>query len=192
MSKTKKIILISVLILTGIFIVSFLVFDRYLEDKLMKEDVTKETIVSKDSDTVLDNSILITLHKDGNLEKSKLLKDLKAELNLSGDVTVQTLSSSLSGQGYKFETAEANELIFNRSLEDSVEVGKYYITKSGDYLAIGKGTKDGKIVIENDDDIYKENKKFSTLPDNDQKKIMNNEVKCDTKEQAEERITQYF
>ena len=100
-NKTKKYILISAIILTLTFVVSFLVFDRYLNNKLIKREEQERETLAQENREVLKNDELVVLCKDNKEERVVLLKDLKNELNLSGEISEQKLSDVLKNQGYE-------------------------------------------------------------------------------------------
>lgn len=191
MSKAKKYILLCAIILTCLFSTSFLAFDRYLNNK--KQDIEEENraALAKKMEKSLDDSIIVTLFKGDVKEQETTLGKLKKELSISHDLNVEELSSILSGKGYTLDGVYDKEIVYRRNIKDGIEPNMYYIGECEGFIAIYTSDENGNLTISNpSSDIIKEGKKFKDLTKNDQQMIKNNELKCKTKEEAEERISE--
>lgn len=191
MSKGRKIILLSAIVLTIIFVISFLVFDNMLTKRNEGNTDTNETTSNKENDSLKDN-VRISLYTGENREKESTLKELKKQLGIDGDITEEELCETLSKNGYELDSNYGNEIIFSRDVESSIEPNKYYIKADDDgFLAIFKSDNEGNLSIENKDtDIY--NKKISELPKIDQEQITSLKCKYDSKDDADEFMSQFI
>lgn len=188
--KTKKYILISAIILTVIFVISFLVFDRYLVNKQKVIEQQEKEALAEENREVLKDDVLIVLEKGDKEERVVSFKDLKNELKLSGNVSEEKLTKVLSKEGYELKDISASQLTYNRSIEAAIEPNKYFILEKDGYLAIYKSDDNGKLSIESEEDIYKDKKSFNQLPEVDRSTIKNYDLKFDNKEDAEEKISE--
>lgn len=191
MKDAKKSILIGVIILTIIFVVSFFQFDRYLENKSLEREKTEQTAITRDKTAALSGDVLISLYKGDTEEKVTTLKDIKSELSLEGQVSEESLTKALEKKGYTLEAVEETELTYKRSIEKSIEAGKYYIKEYDGFFAIYKSDSQGNLVVENPTtDIFKDKKKFNQLPKSDQDMISNLEFKYSDRNEAEDKISE--
>lgn len=94
--------------------------------------------------------------------------------------------------GYELEDAGESELTFKREASKSVNPNKYYIGEKEGYLAIYKSDDNGNLFIEKDSDVYKDHKKVEMLPEDDKTKISNFDLEYDTKEDAEEDLSEFL
>jgi hypothetical protein len=192
MNKTKKFILLGAIILTIMFVVSFFVFDNYLDNKKSVNEETNQATMAKDKTAILDESIKITLFKGDSKEKESTLKDMKKELGLDGDITEETLSKALEKSGYKLDSVYDKEISYKRTPESAVEPNKYYIRQYEEYFTVFGSDSNGELTITNPQiDIHlNEKKKFKDLPKVDQDMINNLELKFNTKDEAEEKLSE--
>lgn len=191
MSKNKKIILFSVIILTVIFSISFFVFDNYLINREIENEEKNKEAMSLDKSHMLGDTIKISLFKDDKKEAEMTLKDLKSKYDIEGDVTEEKLSNVLSKSGYELEYTSNNEITYKRDAKDSVEPDKFYIKEVDGYLAIFRSDSNCDLTISNPHtDIYSDKKKIKDLPKSDQEMIEKLEFKYDTKEEAEDKISE--
>ena len=77
-------------------------------------------------------------------------------------------------------------------ISKSVKPNKYYIGEKDGFLAIYKTDKDGTLLIENSEDVYSDNKKVDNLREIDKNKIKNFEFEYDSKEDAEESLSEFL
>lgn len=191
MNKVKKYILVIAIIVTCLFSMSFLAFNKYLNNKKEIIEEENQATLAKEKEKPLDNSIKITLYKDDAKEQQSTLKELKNSLGLSDDLNEKELSEVLSKKGYELDGVYDNEIIYKRLAEDSIEPDMYYIGECDGWIAIYVSDKDGKLTISNpQQDIMNEGKKFKDLPKNDQEIIKNRDLKFKTRDEAEEKISE--
>ncbi|MBD7911518.1 hypothetical protein [Clostridium cibarium] len=191
MSKIKKFILLGAIILTLLFVISYFVFDNYLNNQNQIAEENNQTTLAKDKTKVLDDNFKITLFKGDVKERESTLKDMKKELGLGDNITEEALRKALENNGYTVDAVYDNEISFKRSPESAVEPNKYYIREFDGYFAIYGSDKDGNLLIENPStDIYNERKKFKDLPKSDQDIINRLDLKFNTKAEAEEKLSE--
>jgi hypothetical protein len=191
MNKAKKFILLGAIILTMMFIISYFVFDNYLDNQRTINEENNQTTMAKDTTKTLDENIKITLFKGDSKEKESTLKEMKKELGLDGDITQEMLRKALENSGYSLDAVYDKEIYFKRAAENAIEPNKYYIKEYEEYFAIFGSDNNGNLLIENPQtDIFKERKKFKDLPKSDQDMINKLEMKFDTKAKAEEKISE--
>lgn len=191
MINIKKKLFIGVLILISLFTVSAFVFSTYFNNKEIEvEEENREALAAKEEEP-LDNNILITLFKGDIKESSKTLGKLKSDLGTSEELNQKQLTDLLANKGYELDGIYDKELVYKRSIENSIEPNIYYIGESDGCIAIYSSDEDGNLTITDPmNDIFREGKKFKDLTKNDQEMIRNNELKCKTKDEAEEKVSE--
>ncbi|SFU38264.1 hypothetical protein SAMN04487886_10169 [Clostridium sp. DSM 8431] len=191
MINIKRKLFVSVIILISLFTVSFFLFSTYLDNKRIEiEEEDKEALAIKEEEP-LDNSILITLFKGDTKESSKALGELKKEFQISEDLNQKELTEFLSSKGYALDGVYDKELVYKRSTENSIEPNIYYIGEADGCIAIYSSDEEGNLTITDPtNDIFREGKKFKDLTKNDQEMIKNNELKCKSKDEAEEKVSE--
>lgn len=192
MNKTRKFILLSAIILTLMFVISFFVFDYYFDKGQNIGEETDQITMANDKNNALDEKTKITLFKGDKKEKESTLKDMKKDLNLDGDVTKEALSKALEKQGYKLDAVYDNEISYKRSEESAVEPNKYYIKEYEEYFTVFGSDSEGNLTLTNPqiDMHLNEKKKFKDLPKADQDMISKLELKFNTKDEAEEKLSE--
>ena len=191
MSKSKKVILVGMIILTVVFTISFLVFDNYLNNKATEGEESNQATMSTDKTNILADNIKISLFKDDTKEEESTLKDLKSKLNIEGDITEEKLSEVLAKKGYELEYSTKNEISYKRDAKNSVEPNKYYIRETDGFLSIFESDDEGNLTIINPQtDIYVDRKKVKDLPKSDQEMIERWEFKYTTKDEAEDKVSE--
>ena len=129
----------------------------------------------------------VSLSKGEVTEKEKTLKELKKELGVNKDLTEEELSELLTKEGYSLIEECNNKLYYTRTLSPN----KYYIREYNGYLAIFKSDNKCRIKIENKEtDIFNKRKKFENLTEKDKESINNFEREFNTREEAEEAISE--
>ena len=83
-------------------------------------------------------------------------------------------------------------MTYKRDVSKSIKPNKYYIGEKDGFLAIYKTDNDGTLLIENSEDVYSNNKKVDNLRESDKNKIKNFEFEYDTKEDAEEGLSEFL
>lgn len=191
MSRRRKCILGAAIIFTCLFSGSFFVFDRYLDNK--KEEIEEEhqETLAREKEKTLDNSIMIILYKDDIKEEETTLKELKKSLGINDDLNEKELSNILSAKGYVLDGIYDKEIIYRRTIKDSIEPNKHYIGECDGCIAIYTSDEQGNLTINDpQNDIFRVGKKFKDLTKNDQNIIKNRELKFSNKEEAEEKISE--
>ncbi len=191
MNKIRKYVLGAAIIFTFIFSVSFLAFDRYIDNKREEIEEANEQTLAREKEKPLDNSILVVLYKDDIKEQETTLKELKKNLEVDEDLNEEDLSELLSGKGYVLDGVYDKQIIYRRSVKDSIEPNMYYIGECDGWIAIYTSDDEGNLTINDpQNDIIKEGKKFKNLTENDQTIIKNRELKFASKDEAEEKISE--
>lgn len=191
MNKIRKYVLGAAIIFTFIFSVSFLAFDRYIDNKREEIEEANEQTLAREKEKPLDNSILVVLYKDDIKEQETTLKELKKNLEVNEDLNEEDLSELLSGKGYVLDGVYDKQIIYRRSVKDSIEPNMYYIGECDGWIAIYTSDDEGNLTINDpQNDIIKEGKKFKNLTENDQTIIKNRELKFASKDEAEEKISE--
>lgn len=193
LEKSKKYLLslmITMLILLFTFIGVYEISFRYMNKKLSESSIS---ILNKNLE---DDTVVILQSQNGskgtNIDKIYTIKEIKKKYDMTGDVTRDDIEKIFKKQNYSIESDSNVRLVFNRK-SSKYTVGKYYIGEKDGYLAIYKCNEEGDLIIEDENkDIYKNFTKVSSLDDISQKMIKNHEKSYNTKEEAEEDITEYI
>ena len=170
--KLKNKITIFAILIT-VFSVSYFLTQLYLEDKIM---TNSEKISNLENEEYLKEDIKVSLNKGAINEEEKTLKDLKKELGIKNDLTEEELSDLLVKDGYNLTQECTNKL--------------YYIREYNGYLAIFKSDNKCKLKREDENTDVFNRKKFENLTEKDRESINNFEREFNTKEEAEEAISE--
>ena len=190
MINKKKLFISMTIILLIIFSITYYLSDKYITNKKAINNAVEASQVNKSN--ALSDSKKIYLFAGEKKEKELTIADLKKELNIDGNLTQAELSKVLKDKGYVLEI-EANGLMtYKKNDSKSVKPNKYYIGEKNGFLAIFKTDKDGILLIENNKDIYSESKKVENLRETDKNKIKNFEFEYETKEDAEESLSEFL
>lgn len=176
-------------ILATVFSVSYFLTNLYIENNMALNNNTKEVNESKNNkkQSYLSEETNISLNKGTTNEYKESLSSLKEDLGLDENLTEEELSSILSKEGYNLTQECSNELYYTRT----VAPNKYYIREYKGYLAIFKSDENCKLTIENEEtDVFSDSKKFENLRQVDQDSISSFEREFNTKEEAEEAISE--
>jgi hypothetical protein len=187
----KKLFIGMVIILALIFSITYYVSNRYITNKNVPDNSVRAANDSDKSDE-LNDSTKICLFSGGKKEKESTLAELKTELNLDKNLTKAELSKELKDKGYVLEIESNGEMSYKKDSLKSVKPNKYYIGEKNGYLAIYKTDEDGTLLIENSNDVYSSSKKVDSLRDIDKNKIINFELEYNSKEDAEESLSEYL
>ncbi|MDR3595750.1 hypothetical protein [Clostridium sp.] len=191
MINKKKLFIGMVIILALIFSITYYVSNRYITNKNVPDNSVRAANDSDKSDE-LNDSTKICLFSGGKKEKESTLAELKTELNLDKNLTKAELSKELKDKGYVLEIESNGEMSYKKDSLKSVKPNKYYIGEKNGYLAIYKTDEDGTLLIENSNDVYSSSKKVDSLRDIDKNKIINFELEYNSKEDAEESLSEYL
>lgn len=189
MNKKLKSGIMIFAILATVFSVSYFLTNLYIENNMALNNNTKEVNESKNNkkQSYLSEETNISLNKGTTNEYKESLSSLKEDLGLDENLTEEELSSILSKEGYNLTQECSNELYYTRT----VAPNKYYIREYKGYLAIFKSDENCKLTIENEEtDVFSDSKKFENLRQVDQDSISSFEREFNTKEEAEEAISE--
>ena len=190
MINKKKLFISMTIILLIIFSITYYLSDKYITNKKAINNAVEASQVNKSN--ALSDSKKIYLFAGGKKEKELTIADLKKELNIDGNLTQAELSKVLKDKGYVLEI-EANGLMtYKKNDSKSVKPNKYYIGEKDGFLAIFKTDKDGILIIEKAEDVYSDSKKVDNLREIDKNKIKNFEFEYDSKEDAEESLSEFL
>ena len=184
--KMKLFISLSILLAVIFTSVYYCVNKFYIPDKEHAAVATQNTVNSK-----LNKNTKVSLFSKGKMEKEYSLDEIKNKLNIKDDLSKTDLVQLLDKEGYTFDSTINNELMFKKK-KNIIKPGQYYIGEKDGYLAIYKSDDNGKLKIEDDSDVYKDFKTVDTLAKIDREKIDNFELGYDTKEKAEENLSEFL
>lgn len=190
MISKKKLFISMTIILALIFSLTYYLSDIYLTNKNAENNTTKAVEINKDDE--LNDNTKIYLYAGEKKEKEATLAELKKELNIDGNLTQTELSKALKDKGYVLEIESNGEMTYKRDISKSVKPNKYYIGEKDQYLAIFKTDDNGTLSIENSEDVYSNSKKVDNLREIDKNKIKNFELEYDSKEDAEESLSEFL
>lgn len=190
MNNKKKLFIGMILTLVIIFSITYYLSDKYIANKNIKNNAVEADETNKHNE--FSDNTKIYLFSGNTKEKESTISDLKKELNIDGDLTKGELSKALNEKGYIFELNSNGEMTYKRDVSKDVKPNKYYIGEKDGFLAIYKTDKDGILLIENSEDLYSNNKKVDSLREIDKQKIKNLEFEYDSKEEAEEGISEFL
>jgi hypothetical protein len=190
MASKKKLFIGMTLTLVIIFFITYYLSDKYIANKNIKNNAVEASEVNKNNE--LSDNTKIYLFSGNSKEKESTIADLKKELNIDGDLTKGELSKALSEKGYVLELNSNGEMTYKRDTTKAVKPNKYYIGEKDGFLAIYKSDKDGILLIENSEDVYSNNKKVESLRESDKEKIKNFEFQYNSKDEAEEGISEFL
>lgn len=190
MISKKKLFISMTIILALIFSITYYLSDKYITNKNTENNTT--TAVEINEDDELNDNTKIYLYAGEKKEKEATLAELKKELKIEGNLTQSELSKALKDKGYVLEIESNGEITYKRDISKSVKPNKYYIGEKDGFLAIFKTDSDGTLSIESSEDVYSNSKKVDNLRGIDKNKIKNFELEYDSKEDAEESLSEYL
>ena len=194
--KLKKIYFrVGIVVLLGMcFSLSYLVTDYITNPKYDKSSIDdREDKLVYNSTDKLDDSTIIALIVDNNIDKEQTLKEFKNDNNIEVDVNQQFLIDFFKDSGYKLEELENDKIVFKKDSEQSTLIAnKYYLGEKDGYFAIYKTDEDGRAFIESDSDVFKDHKKITTIPLSAEEEIKSFKHYYDSKEEALERLAGYM
>ncbi|GAA0077832.1 hypothetical protein UT300005_22100 [Clostridium sp. CTA-5] len=188
-NKKRKIMIFCILMLALIFSMTYYLVDRSTNYRGLAQ--TSQGKVNTDIATnKLDDNIKVSLFAGDKKESDMTISEIKKQLNINGDLTQEQLIEILKNTGYNLDVMSNGEFMFKRKVSNSLEPNKYYIGDKDGYLAIYETNKDGVASIKNNEDVFLDNKPIESLRDSDKNKIKNFELKYDSKDEAEESISE--
>lgn len=189
MNKKRMFVVMTVL-LAIIFSLTYYFCDKYITKPIVEKE--NATVVNNDSSNDLSDETKVCLYSGDVKEDELSLGDLKKQLNIGDDLTETELSKALKDKGYVLVLTSEKELTFKRDPSQTVKPNKYYIGEKDGYLAIYKTDENGTLLIENSDDVYNDRKTMDSLTPADITKIKNFKYEYDTKEEAEENLSEFL
>jgi len=190
MINKKKLFVSMTIILALIFSITYYLSDKYITNKNAKNKAAIASEIKKSSG--ISDSTKIYLFAGENKEKESTIADLKKELNIDGNLTQAELSKALRDKGYVLEIESNGEMKYKKDISKFIKPNKYYIGEKDGFLTIYKTDNDGTLLIENSEDVYSNNKKVENLRESDKNKIKNFEFEYNSKEDAEENLSEFL
>ena len=190
MVNKRKLFIFITISLALIFTLTYCIADIYMMKKKAEKENT--AVATQNTEKNIADDMKICLMSGDNTDEELSLKDLREKYNLDSALTINKLCSALKEIGYELEDAGESELTFKREASKSVNPNKYYIGEKEGYLAIYKSDDNGNLFIEKDSDVYRDHKKVEMLPEDDKIKISSFELEYDTKEDAEEDLSEFL
>lgn len=191
MINKKKLFIGIIIALVLIFSITYYLSTKYISNKQQpKDNSVVASQINKDKE--LSNNTKIYLFSGEKKEKELTLAQLKKELNLDKDLTRYELSKALKEKGYVLEIESNGEMTYKKDSSKAVKPNKYYIGEKDGYLAIYKTDNSGALSIEDSKDVYSDSKKVDSLGEIDKNKIKNFELEYNSKEDAEESLSEFL
>ena len=190
MVNKRKLFVFITISLALIFTLTYCIADMYMMKKKAEKENT--AVATQNTEKNIADDMKICLMSGDNTDEELSLKDLREKYNLDSALTINKICSALKEIGYELEDAGESELTFKREASKSVNPNKYYIGEKEGYLAIYKSDDNGNLFIEKDSDVYRDHKKVEMLPEDDKIKISSFELEYDTKEDAEEDLSEFL
>ncbi|ERK30188.1 hypothetical protein [Clostridium intestinale] len=192
--KLVSVIIISSLFLTLVFAGTYVGVSKYIHNKYkVEQEQVKEEQLLNEKDKSLKDSITLIFKNNDKVEKSMKLKDYKNENSITGDINREELLNKLENKNYSLEKEGEEQMVFSRSTIKKLTPNSYYLGEKDGYFAIYKADSSGKPTIEDESkDVFKNYKMVKELSDLDQEKIVNFEFSFTTKEDAEEKLSEFL
>ena len=191
----KKLAIISGIIvfaIVGCFFATYFITDRLTNPKYVNNNAEEEKTVYNNTKALDDNMILILMN-EGIVEKEQSISEFKKENFITSEISQQFIVNFFEANGYNLEELQDEKVVFNKDGTTNVlQPNKYYIGEKDGYIAIYKTDADGKLTIENEDDVYRNSRPISFLKGEDLDEIKKMKNYYDTKDEAIEKLTAYI
>ena len=191
----KKLSIISIIIVFALiisFFASYFITNRLTNPKYAKNNTDVDKTVYNNTKALDDNVILILMNQ-GVVEKEQSISEFKKENFISNDISEQFIVNFFEANGYNLEELQDEKVVFSKDGTINVlEPNKYYIGEKDGYFAIYKTDSEGKLMIENEDDVYRNSRTIDFLKGEDLEDIKNLKHCYDTKDDAMEKLTAYI
>ncbi|NFG60477.1 MULTISPECIES: hypothetical protein [unclassified Clostridium] len=185
----KKLSVICILMLAIIFSLTYYLVDKSVNNKNLLQ--TSQEKVNTDAEiNKLEDSVKVALFAGDKKESDMTVAQIKQQLNIDGDLTKEELIKILKNSGYALDLTSNSQIMFKRDTSNALEPNKYYIGEKDGYLAIYQTDEKGNASIKNSEDVFLDNKPIENLRDVDKSKIKNFELKYNTKDEAEESVSE--
>lgn len=179
------------------FIILCLLFTFVLSYEVSyRRTAVKNNIQASEQKQNLNDDTLVVLKSkqdDGYItDKIYTIKEVKQLYKLSKDISKDELKNIFVKEDYSLQEASNTRVVFNRNSTKFI-TNKYYLGEKDGYLAIYKSNDKGELIIENlDTDVYVNQRKVSTLDEASKKKIQTFQKYYNTRDDAEENLTEFF
>ena len=191
----KKLAIISGIIvfaIVGCFFATYFITDRLTNPKYVNNNAEEEKTVYNNTKALDDNMILILMN-EGIVEKEQSISEFKKENFITSEISQQFIVNFFEANGYNLEELQDEKVVFNKDGTTNVlQPNKYYIGEKDGYFAIYKTDADGKLTIENEDDVYRNSRPISFLKGEDLDEIKKMKNYYDTKDEVIEKLTAYI
>lgn len=191
----KKLAIISGIIvfaIVGCFFATYFITDRLTNPKYVNNNAEEEKTVYNNT-KALDDNMLLILMNEGIVEKEQSISEFKKENFITSEISQQFIVNFFEANGYNLEELQDEKVVFNKDGTTNVlQPNKYYIGEKDGYFAIYKTDADGKLTIENEDDVYRNSRPISFLKGEDLDEIKKMKNYYDTKDEAIEKLTAYI
>ena len=191
----KKLAIISGIIvfaIVGCFFATYFITDRLTNPKYVNNNAEEDKTVYNNTKALDDNMILILMN-EGIVEKEQSISEFKKENFITSEISQQFIVNFFEANGYNLEELQDEKVVFNKDGTTNVlQPNKYYIGEKDGYFAIYKTDADGKLTIENEDDVYRNSRPISFLKGEDLDEIKKMKNCYDTKDEAIEKLTAYI
>ncbi|NFF81634.1 hypothetical protein FC764_10375 [Clostridium botulinum] len=185
----KKLSIICILMLAILFSLTYYLVDRSVNNKNLLQ-TSQEKINTDIEVNKLEDSVKVSLFAGDKKESDMTVAQIKQQLNIDGDLTKDELIKILKNSGYALDITSNNQIMFKKDSSSNLEPNKYYIGEKDGYLAIYETDVNGNASVKNNEDIFLDNKPVQNLREVDKNKIKNFELKYDTKDEAEESVSE--
>ena len=183
---------IIVFAIVGCFFATYFITDRLTNPKYVNNNAEEEKTVYNNTKALDDNMILILMN-EGIVEKEQSISEFKKENFITSEISQQFIVNFFEANGYNLEELQDEKVVFNKDGTTNVlQPNKYYIGEKDGYFAIYKTDADGKLTIENEDDVYRNSRPISFLKGEDLDEIKKMKNYYDTKDEAIEKLTAYI
>ncbi|NFG23593.1 hypothetical protein JW813_04645 [Clostridium botulinum] len=185
----KKLSVICILMLAILFSLTYYLVDRSVNNKNLLQ-TSQEKINTDIEVNKLEDSVKVSLFAGDKKESDMTVAQIKQQLNIDGDLTKDELIKILKNSGYALDITSNNQIMFKKDSSSNLEPNKYYIGEKDGYLAIYETDVNGNASVKNNEDIFLDNKPVQNLREVDKSKIKNFELKYNTKDEAEESVSE--
>lgn len=188
--KNRKKYFITSLVILGLLFTFVLSYEISYRLTGAKEAPTVEQTKSLQDDTLV---VLRSKQQEGYItDKVYTIKEVKELYKLSKKISKDDVKNIFTKEDYSLQEASDSRIVFNRNSTKFIP-NKFYLGAKDDYLAIYKSNEKGELILENpDSDVFITKRKVSTLDDVSKNKIQTFQKYYETREEAEENITEFF
>lgn len=191
--KNIFIFICGLLLVFSIFFISYNISANYLNNSQSNNEERNTYNQLSSADTINDNAKIVLRTKNstsGKVEEVGKLTVFELKEKLGNKIQKSTLEDFYAKEGYTLYSFDKNEIIFMKESSGNFEPNKYYLGVENGFIAIFKSDNDGKLIIEDRvNDVTK--KSIESLPEGDRRILRNYELKFNTKEEAEEQLTEF-